>query len=367
MRTVMIAVSLALAAVCTASAGAAAGVERPNIIFFFQDDQDEMLGGFDTPMPKTLSLMSAGSRLHGFTSVPVCCPSRVSLWSGRNPHNNKAIAHEPQGWCSEGIFDEGPDEDYSAAAYAKAAGYTTGLYGKYLNVRNNVSNIPAGWDSWFMMVHENKYLKNDFSVNGTYVQYGDDFETDYLTTILRRNATEWLRARFQTNENDRAAGRDPSPVFLTIADHAPHVPATPEPKYAGTYAGRKAPRPVTYDAPQDIIDQHHWLVRSQPPMSELQKNWTDDLFERRWETLRSVDDMVEAVWDVVSEAGQEDNTYVFRETAPAAPRGPRAAPVGAAPPAPSPALTTRHPAPPRSDCIPFPPWPRLHCSVGRPR
>lgn len=188
----------------------------------------------------------------------------------------------------------------------------TGFYGKYLNDRPNITSIPPGWASWFMMIHENRYYSNDFAINSSIVQYGPD---DYLTTLLRANATQWLRDRLLTNANDRAAGREPSPVFLTIADHAPHVPATPEPKYANTFAGQLAPRPPSWNATDDVIAQHHWLIRSQPPMPPLQQNYSDTLFQHRWETLRSVDDMIEAVWDEVVAAGEENNTYVFCEHA----------------------------------------------------
>jgi arylsulfatase A-like enzyme len=52
-------------------------------------------------------------------------------------------------------------------------------------------------------------------------------------------------------------------------------------------------------------------------MRPIEQNYSDTLFQHRWETLRSVDDMIEAVWDEVVAAGEDDNTYVFRESRPA--------------------------------------------------
>jgi hypothetical protein len=58
---------------CLSFSAAAAASSRPNIIFFFQDDQDVELGGLSSsPMPKTQALLrESGSSGVAITAVPV--------------------------------------------------------------------------------------------------------------------------------------------------------------------------------------------------------------------------------------------------------------------------------------------------------
>jgi arylsulfatase A-like enzyme len=61
---------------------------RPNIVFILTDDQDLHLNSLDyTPLTKK-HLLDKGTffRRH-FCTVALCCPSRVSLWTGKAAHN----------------------------------------------------------------------------------------------------------------------------------------------------------------------------------------------------------------------------------------------------------------------------------------
>ncbi len=61
---------------------------RPNIVFILTDDQDLHLGSLDY-MPllhKHVASQGTFSRRH-YCSTAVCCPSRVSLWTGKYAHN----------------------------------------------------------------------------------------------------------------------------------------------------------------------------------------------------------------------------------------------------------------------------------------
>ena len=61
---------------------------RPNFLFVLTDDQDTLLGGGLPVMPALVSLAARGKRFdRAFTSSPICCPSRTSLFSGRYAHN----------------------------------------------------------------------------------------------------------------------------------------------------------------------------------------------------------------------------------------------------------------------------------------
>jgi arylsulfatase A-like enzyme len=75
---------------------------RPNIVFFFTDDEDAALmnigHGIDVLPTVRDQIFNAGINLTAgsFVSSPICCPSRGSLFSGRYSHN---IGGPTMGWC----------------------------------------------------------------------------------------------------------------------------------------------------------------------------------------------------------------------------------------------------------------------------
>ena len=119
---------------------ACAGVvaSAPNIVVFLTDDQDVMLGGAfptlgdATPMPRTRELLvERGATFTGMmVHTPICSPSRAELLTGRLLHNLKTTG----GTLWQMHLDEERVHNYTFAARMKAAaGFRTGLFGKYLN------------------------------------------------------------------------------------------------------------------------------------------------------------------------------------------------------------------------------------------
>jgi arylsulfatase A-like enzyme len=73
-----------------------ASPKQPNFIFVITDDQDLKLDSVDY-MPLTQKhLKQKGTffRNH-FVTTALCCPSRVSLWTGRQAHNTNVTDISP--------------------------------------------------------------------------------------------------------------------------------------------------------------------------------------------------------------------------------------------------------------------------------
>ena len=74
--------------------------------------------------------MSGGTtfRRH-YVTTPICCPSRVSILSGRYAHNAGAVSDQPSGWCGVGTYWKAPLQNLSLPTYIRDAGLSTGIFG----------------------------------------------------------------------------------------------------------------------------------------------------------------------------------------------------------------------------------------------
>src|SRR3954466_11354254 len=131
---------------------AAAAQTRPNIVFVLTDDLSWNLVPY---MPQVQQLQREGMTFERYVVTDsLCCPSRASILTGRYPHSTGVWGNErPTG----GYFAfRGAEQDDTFAPRLHAAGYRTGLLGKYLNgyhVRRppgRSSPVPPGWDRWFV-------------------------------------------------------------------------------------------------------------------------------------------------------------------------------------------------------------------------
>lgn len=82
------------------SASEASTKRQPNILFILTDDQDLELGSVDyTPLIRKHLKDRGTSFQNFFVTTTVCCPARVSLWTGRLAHNtNVTDVYPPWGW-----------------------------------------------------------------------------------------------------------------------------------------------------------------------------------------------------------------------------------------------------------------------------
>uniref|UniRef100_A0A4W5RV67 N-acetylglucosamine-6-sulfatase n=1 Tax=Hucho hucho TaxID=62062 RepID=A0A4W5RV67_9TELE len=278
--------------------------EKPsNIVLILADDQDVYLGGM-TPMKKTKALIGdAGATFsNAFTATPLCCPSRSSILTGQYPHNHAVRNNSLDGNCSSPLWQKGP-ETTAFPVYLSKQHYQTFYAGKYLNQygkkkTGNDGYVPPGWDQWHALIGNSQYYNYTLSVNGKEEQHGDNYEKDYLTDLILNRSLHFL--------DDRSPQR---PFFIMLSPPAPHSPWTAAPQYEKNFADVKAPRDGSFDKPGK---DKHWLLR-QPsnPMPSTSLNFLDNAYRKRWQTLLSVDDMVEALVKKLEELKELNNTYIF--------------------------------------------------------
>lgn len=87
----MVAVLLGAAAKVTYADNA-----KPNFIFIITDDQDQQLGSVDYMPSVTKYFKNEGTTFSKhFCTVSLCCPSRVSLLTGKAAHNTNVTDVKP--------------------------------------------------------------------------------------------------------------------------------------------------------------------------------------------------------------------------------------------------------------------------------
>lgn len=278
-------------------------VKPSNIILILADDQDVYLGGM-TPMKKTKALIGdkGATFVNAFTVTPLCCPSRSSILTGRYPHNHEVRNNSLSGNCSSQLWQKGP-EAAAFPVYLSKLKYQTFFAGKYLNqygskLAGDVGHVPPGWDQWHALVGNSQYYNYTLSVNGVEEKHGDRYEQDYLTDLITNRSLNFLDNRSYQH-----------PFFLMLSPPAPHSPWTAAPQYQKQFDNVKAPRDGSFDKPGK---DKHWLLR-QPvnPMPNSSLAFLDNAYRRRWQTLLSVDDMVEKLVKKLESIKELNNTYIF--------------------------------------------------------
>jgi arylsulfatase A-like enzyme len=73
---------------------------KPNIVFIFTDDQDLRHGSLETQKAVQNLLAAKGTTFtNHYSTVAICCPSRVSLLRGQAAHNTNNTAIQAPGFA----------------------------------------------------------------------------------------------------------------------------------------------------------------------------------------------------------------------------------------------------------------------------
>ena len=289
---------------------AANAAKKPNVIFMILDDMDSVLGALDVMPNYVQRLKTEGMQFpNAFVASPKCCPSRTSLLSGRFSHR---LNDTLEGWC--GDFISAKRWNSTFLADVKAAGYTTGFFGKMTNDMGPIcapreAQLPAGFnpkdgDKFVAMCNEVVYYENTFNVDGSLVTTGKRGNSSaYLTSWLGNQTVAWL------STVAAAAAQGGAPFFAYLGPHAPHFPAEPAPWYADAPLPHDtAPRTPAYNA---MREGKSWAIQVNQPFVPFTEAGIDLHFRNRQRALMSVDDTVRDVFAALEAAGALDNTYFF--------------------------------------------------------
>lgn len=300
-------VTLALTA-CSPDDGGDDGASRaadgaPNIVVLYLDDLDVALleDNLDVLPEIRDSVVERGTRFsNAFVVDSVCCPSRATMLRGQYDHNTGMRGNVAPHGGFERFRSQGHERS-TIATWLRDAGYTTGLFGKYLNGYPDgvePDYVPPGWDSWVSVSRGNAHAGFDYTLNvdGELERHGDAPD-DYLVDVLADHASEFIRSN---------AGEEP--FFALVSLYVPHLPAVGPPRYDDEHADAIAPRTPSFGE-EDVSDKPAF-IRGQPPLDDTTIALLDSVYRRQLRTMRATDDLVGDVLAALDESGELDDTYV---------------------------------------------------------
>jgi arylsulfatase A-like enzyme len=191
---------------------------RPNILYIMSDDHAahaiSAYGSRVNQTPNLDRLANAGVRFsHCFAVNSICSPSRATIITGKYSHRNGVV-----------VFNRFDGSQPTVAKYLQAAGYHTGMIGKW-----HLGSEPTGFDQWTILPGQGVYFDPAFiDRTGRRVIQG------YVTNIITDLALQFLR--------DRPKDK---PFFLMCHHKAPHRSWEPDEKHRAMFSGKEIPEPAT--------------------------------------------------------------------------------------------------------------------------
>lgn len=274
--------------------------QKSNILVLLTDDQDVLLGSFDTAkyMPtvhKRLQQKGITFEKGGLVHVPICCPSRSTLLTGKYLHHGSLAKNNSfEGDCYSHDWKINEEDHHTLAVHAQAAGYTTLYAGKYLNRYGHnktdiQDSIPKGWDYWLGLegnsIYYNYTLVEKKPGSGVQLhQHGDSYPEDYLPLVLEEYTLSVLP-------------KLPEPWLAIVSWPSPHGPFTPEPKYSEKYPDSESPKNKDFNATADSQLAKHWLLRQLGVITDQTASLMEEIYRNRLRTLKTVDDHIGKLLD----------------------------------------------------------------------
>jgi len=320
--------------------------EKPSFVVIQTDDEtlDQLYASFDVggievqAMPYTHALIANRGITFNryYVPYPLCCPSRVSLLTGRYAHNHNVRGNVPPNGGYTGFKARGA-YTHNLATWLQEAGYRTIHIGKFLNGYGDEpfdtgTDVPPGWSSWHSVLKADTehffygYRLNDNgSIDGPYGdpgswetrEYGERDDFGCPNAPLEGKPCYYETDRFNTIAWEELNQTSPEQPFYMQLDYtAPHGdfrrPAGPEPatRHYGTFTGAPYPHSRSQGFNEGNVSDKPRFIREAPYLSPTEVHTYRVYYQKALESLRSVDEGVKLIVDTLGGLHRLRNTYI---------------------------------------------------------
>jgi len=275
--------------------------KRPNIVYIMSDDHAahavSAYGSKINQTPNIDRIAEDGIRFnHCYAVNSICTPSRATILTGKYSHLNGVA-----------FFNRFDGSQPTVAKYLQAAGYYTGMIGKW-----HLGTEPTGFDKWAILPGQGKYHDPDFmKPDGLSVIKG------YVTDIITDMSLDFIKNRPQGK-----------PFFLMCHHKAPHRNWQPDEEHKKMFENREIPEPATlyddYSTRTDAAREATMTIKNDLNKNDLKMDPPTGLEGKallKWKYQRymkdylaciaSVDDNVGRLLDFLDKAGLRENTIVI--------------------------------------------------------
>ncbi len=287
-----------------------AAPQPPNIVFIMTDDHAaHAISSYGSKLIKTPHLdrlAREGMRFdNAFVTNSICTPSRAVILSGKYSHLNGVP-----------VFNHIDNSQPLVSKYLQAAGYHTGMIGKWHLGGNNPQRpndgSPTGFDYWNILPGQGAYF------DPVMIEMGQRKKlTGYATDIITDLSMDFIKQR----PTDK-------PFFLMYHHKAPHRNWQPAEKYRKQYENYEPPIPATFDddykgksdaskqATMHIdVDLNDSDLKMKPPAGlsgAALKKWKFTRYMQDYlACVQSVDDNIGRFLNFLDQSGLAENTIVI--------------------------------------------------------
>jgi arylsulfatase A-like enzyme len=277
---------------------------RPNILFFFADDQPyNTLGCTGNTIIQTPSIDALAQRgvlfdnayIMGGSSPAVCSPSRAMLFSGKTLWNLD----------NQGLWGfEISEKTKTFPQVFKEAGYTTWATGK--NEPGKAGHFIRSFSAGDKLLFRGMSRQYDIPL----YDYPDDgtFKGKKPTTHKGKHSAE-IYADAAINFLEKRAD-DAPPFFMYVSFQTPHDPRQAPPEYHAKYNAEDIPLPPAF-MPEHPFDNGMLKIRDEKlagfprTEKEIKKHLADF-----YATMEHTDAQIGRVIEALKASGEWDNTII---------------------------------------------------------
>jgi len=224
---------------------------------------------------------------HCYAVNSICTPSRATILTGKYSHLNGVP-----------VFNWFDGSQPTFAKYLQAAGYYTGMIGKW-----HLGSDPTGFDQWIIFPGQGAYFDPAFLV-----PEGRKVIPGYATDIVTDLAIDFLKHR-----------PPDKPFFLMCHNKAPHRPWLPDAKHKALFANRTIPEPRTlrddYGTRTDALHENRQRVFDDLTRRDLKLEPPADLkgpARNRWLGVKPTEVTIEVDGVAKTLRGEELNKWKYQ-------------------------------------------------------